>query len=147
MLNTPLQVTYSVGTLVCSLKVFCERNFQVEPVLDGLFRQVIEPLPRGSREDKWEVPDHNIRSCACKIHRIEEILQPGVWFLNAIVLFEISGYLETFGDFLLTDARAKACWTDVKGSVCCVDGVDAAARVILRGLGVVSALRAAMRSM
>jgi hypothetical protein len=43
--STSLEVTYIVRSLVGTLEVFSERSLHVEPSLDGIFRQVIDPLP------------------------------------------------------------------------------------------------------
>jgi hypothetical protein len=43
--STPLEVTYIVRLLVGTLKVFSECSLHVEPSLDGIFCQVIDPLP------------------------------------------------------------------------------------------------------
>jgi hypothetical protein len=42
----PLEVSDVVRSLVGALQVFNERNLHVEPGLDGVFGQVIDPLPR-----------------------------------------------------------------------------------------------------
>jgi hypothetical protein len=42
----PLEVTNIMGSLVSTLKVFGERSLHIEPGLDGIFCQVIDPLPR-----------------------------------------------------------------------------------------------------
>jgi hypothetical protein len=42
----PLEVSDVVRLLVDSLEVFIERNLHIEPGLDGVFSQVIDPLPR-----------------------------------------------------------------------------------------------------
>jgi hypothetical protein len=42
----PLEVTYVVRSLVGTLEVFGERSLHVKPCLDGIFCQVIYPLPR-----------------------------------------------------------------------------------------------------
>jgi hypothetical protein len=42
----PLEVSDVVRSLVGTLKVFSERNLHVKPDLDGIFRQVIDSLPR-----------------------------------------------------------------------------------------------------
>jgi hypothetical protein len=55
-----LEVTYIVRSLVGTLEVFSERNLHVKPGLDGIFRQVIEPLPRGARQHQGQIADSNI---------------------------------------------------------------------------------------
>jgi hypothetical protein len=45
----PLEVSDIVRSLVDTLKVLGERNLNVEPCLDGVFCQVIDPLPHGAR--------------------------------------------------------------------------------------------------
>jgi hypothetical protein len=44
--STPLEVTYIVRSLVGTLEVFSKRSLHVKLGLDGIFRQVIDPLPR-----------------------------------------------------------------------------------------------------
>jgi hypothetical protein len=46
---TPLEVTYIVRSLVGTFEGFSERSLHVKPGLDGIFRQVIDPLPRYAR--------------------------------------------------------------------------------------------------
>jgi hypothetical protein len=46
---TLLEVTYIVRSLVGTLKVFSEHNLHVKPGLNGIFHQVIDPLPRCAR--------------------------------------------------------------------------------------------------
>jgi hypothetical protein len=41
-----LEVTDVVRLLVGTLKVFSKRNLHMKPGLDGIFRQVIDPLSR-----------------------------------------------------------------------------------------------------
>jgi hypothetical protein len=43
-LPAPLEVTDIVRSLVGTLKVFSKRNLHIKPGLDGIFRQVIDPL-------------------------------------------------------------------------------------------------------
>jgi hypothetical protein len=43
---TPLEVTNIMGSLVSTLKVFGERSLHIEPGLDGIFCQVVDPLLR-----------------------------------------------------------------------------------------------------
>jgi hypothetical protein len=47
--SAPLEVTNVVGSLVSPLKVFGERSLHIEPGLDGVFCQVIDPLPHSAR--------------------------------------------------------------------------------------------------
>jgi hypothetical protein len=44
--SAPLEVTNIMGSLVGTLKVFDERSLHIEPGLDGIFCQVIDPLLR-----------------------------------------------------------------------------------------------------
>jgi hypothetical protein len=44
--STPLEVTYIVTSFVGTLEVFSKCSLHVKPGLDGIFRQVIDPLPR-----------------------------------------------------------------------------------------------------
>jgi hypothetical protein len=44
--SAPLEVTDVVRSLVGTLKVFSERNLHVKIGLDGIFHQIIYPLPR-----------------------------------------------------------------------------------------------------
>jgi hypothetical protein len=44
--STPLEVTYVVRSLVGTLEVFSERSLHIKLGLDGIFCQVIDPLPR-----------------------------------------------------------------------------------------------------
>jgi hypothetical protein len=46
--SAPLEVTNVMGSLVSPLKVFGERSLHIKPGLDGVFRQVIDPLPRSA---------------------------------------------------------------------------------------------------
>jgi hypothetical protein len=46
---TPLEVPYIVRSLIGTLEVFSERSLHVKPGLDGIFRQVIDPLSRCAR--------------------------------------------------------------------------------------------------
>jgi hypothetical protein len=43
--STPLEVTYIVRSLVGTLEVLSKHSLHVEPGLDEIFRQVIDPLP------------------------------------------------------------------------------------------------------
>jgi hypothetical protein len=42
----PLEVSDVVRSLIGALKVFSERNLHVKPGLDGILRQVVDPLSR-----------------------------------------------------------------------------------------------------
>jgi hypothetical protein len=44
--SAPLEVTNVMGSLVCPLEIFGEHRLHIEPGLDGVFCQVIDPLPR-----------------------------------------------------------------------------------------------------
>jgi hypothetical protein len=44
-LSAPLEVTNVMGSLVRPLEVFGERSLHIELGLDGVFCQVIDPLP------------------------------------------------------------------------------------------------------
>jgi hypothetical protein len=57
---TPLEVTYIMRSLVGILKVFSERSLHVKPGLDGIFCQVIDPLPRYAGEHQGQIADNNI---------------------------------------------------------------------------------------
>jgi hypothetical protein len=57
---TPLEVTYIVRSLVGTLKVFSERSMHVKTGLDGIFCQVIDPLPRCARKHQGQIADNNI---------------------------------------------------------------------------------------
>jgi hypothetical protein len=57
---TPLEVTYIVRSLVGTLEVFSERNLYVKPGLDGIFCQVIDPLPRCARQHQGQIADNNV---------------------------------------------------------------------------------------
>jgi hypothetical protein len=46
--SAPLEVTNVMGSLVSPFKVFGEHSLHIEPGLDGVFRQVIDPLPRSA---------------------------------------------------------------------------------------------------
>jgi hypothetical protein len=46
--SAPLEVTNVMGSLVSPLKIFGECSLHVEPGLDGVFCQVIDPLPRNA---------------------------------------------------------------------------------------------------
>jgi hypothetical protein len=55
-----LEVTYIVMSLVGTLKVFSERSLHVKPGLDGIFRQVVDPLPRCVGQHQGQIADSNI---------------------------------------------------------------------------------------
>jgi hypothetical protein len=44
----PLEVTNVMGSLVSPLEIFGERSLHIEPGLDGIFYQVVDPLPRSA---------------------------------------------------------------------------------------------------
>jgi hypothetical protein len=44
----PLEVTNVMGSLVSPLEIFGERSLHIKPGLDGVFRQVVDPLPRSA---------------------------------------------------------------------------------------------------
>jgi hypothetical protein len=44
----PLEVTNVMGSLVSPLEIFGECSLHIEPSLDGVFCQVIDPLPRSA---------------------------------------------------------------------------------------------------
>jgi hypothetical protein len=46
--SAPLEVTNVMGSLVSPLKIFGECSLHIEPGLDGVFCQVIDPLPRSA---------------------------------------------------------------------------------------------------
>ena len=47
--SAPLKVTNVVGSLVSPLEILGERSLHIEPGLDGVFCQVVDPLPRSAR--------------------------------------------------------------------------------------------------
>jgi hypothetical protein len=47
--SAPLEVTNVMGSLVSPLKIFGECSLHIEPGLDGVFCQVIDPLPHSAR--------------------------------------------------------------------------------------------------
>jgi hypothetical protein len=55
-----MEVTYIVRSLVGTLKVFSERSLHVKPGLDGIFRQVVDPLLRCARKHQGQIADNNI---------------------------------------------------------------------------------------
>jgi hypothetical protein len=57
---TSLEVTYIVRSLVGTLEVFSERSLHVKPGLDGIFRQVNDPLPRCAEKHQGQIADSNI---------------------------------------------------------------------------------------
>jgi hypothetical protein len=57
---TPLEVTYVVRSLVGTLEVFSEHSLHVKPGLDGIFRQVVDPLPRCAGQHQGQIADSNI---------------------------------------------------------------------------------------
>jgi hypothetical protein len=57
---TPLEVTYIVRSFVGTLEVFSERSLHVKPGLDGIFRQVVDTLPRYARKHQGQIADNNI---------------------------------------------------------------------------------------
>jgi hypothetical protein len=57
---TPLEVTYVVRSLVGTLEVFSEHSLHIKPGLDGIFRQVIDPLPRRAGQHQGQIADSNI---------------------------------------------------------------------------------------
>jgi hypothetical protein len=59
-LSAPLEVTNVMGSLVSPLEVFGERSLHIEPGLDGIFCQVVDPLPRSAREHQGQIMDSNI---------------------------------------------------------------------------------------
>jgi hypothetical protein len=46
--SAPLEIANVMGSLVSPLKVFGEHGLHIEPGLDGVFCQVIAPLPRSA---------------------------------------------------------------------------------------------------
>jgi hypothetical protein len=46
--SAPLEVTNVMGSLVSPLEIFGERSLHIEPGLDGIFCQVVDPLPRSA---------------------------------------------------------------------------------------------------
>jgi hypothetical protein len=45
----PLEITDIMRSLISTLKAFGKRSLLIEPGLDGIFRQVVDPLPRCAR--------------------------------------------------------------------------------------------------
>jgi hypothetical protein len=46
--SAPLEVTNVMGSLVSPLEIFGERSLHIEPGLDRVFCQVVDPLPRSA---------------------------------------------------------------------------------------------------
>jgi hypothetical protein len=46
--SAPLEVTNVMGSLVSPLEIFGERSLHIAPGLDGVFYQVVDPLPRSA---------------------------------------------------------------------------------------------------
>jgi hypothetical protein len=57
---TPLEITYIVRSLVGTLKVFSKHSLHVEPGLDGIFCQVIDPMPCYAGKHQVQVVDNNV---------------------------------------------------------------------------------------
>jgi hypothetical protein len=72
--SAPLEVTNVMGSLVSPLKVFGERSLHIKLGLDGVFRQVVDPLPRSARKHQGQIADSNIGRSPGELHCVEGIL-------------------------------------------------------------------------
>src|SRR4051794_10834185 len=71
--------------LIHTLKVLGERFLHVQPVVDGLLRQVVNPLSGRALQHQWEVLDGDVGVTPGDLHRVAVVLQPCSWFRGAFI--------------------------------------------------------------
>ena len=85
----------------------------IDPTMDRIGLEVIEPLPCCSSEHEREVSNCNICRSTCNSHCLEVILQPGTRIFRSIVGFECFVKAEAYGVLHCTDPRTETERTNV----------------------------------